>query len=179
MTYEPYEPGGSSPAESAGPADSADSVAPAPSYDVYDAGAVNDYSSGSTLRSAAGSHPTPYSRSRSGGSRSGSSVGGIIGGVIGLVAVVVGLAQNDDARDDDPSYQDRTSYSSCALEHDETSSLFSDAEWCDLELNGGNGDGLGNEDPYGLDDKDPYGLDDDPFGLDDAPYGYDDGSGFP
>lgn len=107
------------------------------------------YEPGTTVRTAVGGGE---STRRSGGS---GAAGRTVGAVAGLAfAVVVGaVAIASDRNDTGPSEQDGyPGYSDCAASHDETGSLFSDAEWCDLELNGGDGDGSFDEVPYGFDE---------------------------
>lgn len=100
------------------------------------------YQPGTTMRTAVGGghHGAP------GPSRStGRTVGVAVSSLIAVVGVVGFAAASHD--DDVTPPADR--WSTCAAEHDETSSLFSDAEWCDLELNGGDGGGVDPQDPLG------------------------------
>lgn len=103
------------------------------------------YEPGTTMRTAVAGGDDPRSRSRS---SSGRTIGAVAGAAIAVVGGLVAITSGE--ADSVPVEQDR--YAACAAAHDETGSLFSDAEWCDLELNGGNGDGTFDEVPDGVED---------------------------
>ncbi|GAA4692492.1 hypothetical protein [Nocardioides nanhaiensis] len=119
-----------------------------------------------SYRPTSGLYANAYSSHTSSGVRSGANVAmGAIGVLVVVVfAVVVGSMAS---QRDSPTGTYDDGFAQCAAEHDEDSSLFSDAEWCDLELNGGDGDGDltdmgGISDEGGFDVEDYF--PDDPYG---------------
>lgn len=109
-------------------------------------------------RPTRGLYAHAYAGGTSSGTRSGASVAMAAIGVV--VVLVVGLTLGSMAGAPDvPVQPDVGRFAQCAAEHDEQSSLFSDAEWCDLELNGGDGDlEIGDDGP-----DDPFGFPEDPM----------------
>lgn len=123
-------------------------------------------------RPTSGLYANAYAGGTSSGTRSGATVAMTAIGVV--VVLVVGLTLGSLAGGPDgPAQPDVGRFAQCAAEHDEDSSLFSDAEWCDLELNGGDGDGdltdmgggISDDGGFEIDDyfpEDPYGFPEDP-----------------
>jgi hypothetical protein len=102
--------------------------------------------------------PGPGSPERS-ATDAGHTAGIVLALVMAAVVALIAVAAVGSARDDGPAQNGNLS---CAAEHDEANSLFSDEEWCDLELNGGDGDGTFDGDydsdwEMSWDDEDPFG----------------------
>lgn len=163
-TYEPYQPPEPSPEPSPGPEPAQQADDPFDSRHRPELRLDPPDPQDPRWRGTDGYRPTSglYANGSSSHTSSGVSGGATfamaaVGVLVVLVfSLVVGtMAGQPDAPVD--TYDD--GFARCAAEHDEDSSLFSDAEWCDLELNGGDGDGdLG--DMGGISDEGGFDVED-------------------